>query len=385
MWGGVKSEYYHVFKNIPEHDLSLDACIEKGDALFRKAVDRIFRKNKEYGYEMECDLSGGLDTRMSAWVAHDLGYKNCLNICYSRENSTDHYTSQKLAKDLGNKYFFLPMDSGIMEDVDKKVRLFGGQVEYAISSGSVKALETVGYERIGICCMSLLGEIQNAYHVIGESHTEPDFLVHSWRKCNCNEIKIPYWYRKDYDNYEQMNFYEYAIAAIMTSASGRSQYCEAASPFADVDYLDFIFKVPLKYRRHYFYVKNWMKKKYPGAMKYKWQLTGQPVGAEQNPVYKGLHYAKVIMDLAIRKFNDFMYKKDIHFAIMQKKDMGPVNKWYATSKSFRNYLQAYFDENIGRVQDDKLREDLTRQFQDGFGVGKIEVINVLGIYKRYIG
>ena len=128
-----------------------------------------------------------------------------------------------------------------------------------------------------------------------------------------------------------------------------------------------------------------MKKKYPGAMKYKWQLTGQPVGAEQNPVYKGLHYAKVIMDLAIRKFNDFMYKKDIHFAIMQKKDMGPVNKWYATSKSFRNYLQAYFDENIGRVQDDKLREDLTRQFQDGFGVGKIEVINVLGIYKRYIG
>lgn len=84
--GNFMIERYHFFRNVPEHEMTIDECIEKGDALFRKAVDRIFRKNEEYGYRHECDLSGGLDSRMATWVANDLGYKNLINICYSVNN-----------------------------------------------------------------------------------------------------------------------------------------------------------------------------------------------------------------------------------------------------------------------------------------------------------
>lgn len=124
--GITVENFYHMFKNMPEHELDLDECIEMGDKLFRQAVDRIFRKNREYGYQSECDLSGGLDSRMATWVAHDLGYGKVLNICYCVKNHLDHAISKKMANDLENEYFFLPMDSDIMKDIDKKVIYMGG-------------------------------------------------------------------------------------------------------------------------------------------------------------------------------------------------------------------------------------------------------------------
>ena len=378
--GETNTEWYHLFHNIPEHELTLDECIDRGDRLFRQAIDRIFSKNEEYGYKTECDLSGGLDTRMNAWVAHDLGFQNVLNVCYSRKGSLDWKASKKIAEELGNEYFFYPLDGKLVEDVDRKVDLFGGQVEYAISSGSVQALESVGYDDIGICCMGLMGELQNGYWVEGEEHTSAKFMTR-WRKCHVHPICVPDHYAEDFDNFEQMNLYEYSAAAFQLSAVARQQMCETASPFADPDYLDFIYKVPLKWRRNYKYVMEWMKTKYPHSADFVWQHTGRPVNEEKGLKHYIFHKALSVANIVVYHFNKFTIHNGVHLSLIQKKDMTPLSAWYSRSKRMRDFLQSYYDKNINWVKDMKLKKDIKTEFEDGGIEGKIEAINILVLCK----
>ena len=68
----VSIENYHKFSSYPETDLTFEECIDKCDILFCQAVRRIFEKNIEYGYKNECDLSGGLDSRMAYFSARKM-------------------------------------------------------------------------------------------------------------------------------------------------------------------------------------------------------------------------------------------------------------------------------------------------------------------------
>lgn len=233
---GQCEEYrYHMFRNIPEHTCSLEECIEELDTRFRKAVDRIFSKNVEYGYQAECDLSGGLDSRMVTWVAHDLGYRNILNICYCQSGNIDHTTSRKIAHDLGNEYLFIPLDSGhYLMDIDERIGLFGGQVSFVSSTGSLQAAKEISRRNIGLSATGLLGELHNAIYTEGDTHTPPGYIKNRY------SYVIPFEprqeYAQDYDNYEQMNLYEYGALLFLSSSFMRQQVCEVASPLVDVDF-----------------------------------------------------------------------------------------------------------------------------------------------------
>lgn len=379
----VAEDYYHFFSNLPEHDLDLDECIERGDVLFRQAVDRIFRKNTEYGYQGECDLSGGLDSRMATWVAHDLGYRNILNVCYCVKNHLDQTISQKMANDLGNEYYFLPMDSNIFRDIDKKVTYTGGQIDYTLSTGAVKVLETID-NNIGMCCTGLLGEIQNAYWVEGEEHTKPKY----WRdgiheRTKMVGTKFPSEYGKIYENYEQMNLYELSYNFYMSSAISRQQLVEVVSPFVDVDYLDFIYKVPLKWRRHYKYVLAWMTKKYPKATMYKWASTGRLVNKSCDKEFNLSNRVDIVRFFRLA-VNKMLRMVNVSYCFDSKFDMNPFEKWYKTDKEIRDYLDDYFEKNIGLVSVDSLKEDMVKMFKDGDHEDKLLVNNLLAAFKNFM-
>lgn len=374
---------YHVFRNIPEHECSLDECIDRADILMRQAVDRIFRKSKEYGYQAECDLSGGLDSRFATWVAHDLGYNNFLNVCYCVEGNLDHKISKQIARDLGNDYFFLPMGAYIMRDVDEKTLLAGGQVLYMLATGALHALKKMDTSNIGLMCTGLLGEMQNAYWVEGISHTSPKYI--SNRKSYYKTLDIPDDYIEKYENYEQMNLYEYSYVLFLLSSLVRQESVEVTSPFLDADYMDFIFRIPLKWRKNYYFSQAYMCKKYPKAASYNWQGKRMPVDKHFRNQFYVPKMIDDIRNFVVKCTNKSLRILHIQHQFFRKDDMNPIETWYRNDKAIREYMQSYFDKNIKFVTDDLFKRVLSDMFQNSkLATDKVQVINVIAVWKNYI-
>lgn len=376
--------FYHLFKNTPERDIPLDEAIDEGNRLFRQAIKRIYGKNEEYGYKSECDLSGGLDSRMATWVAHDMGYDNVVNICYCVKGKIDHTTSRKIAHDLGNEYYFLAMDGNVQMDADRNVDLVGGQVYYGVGGGSIRALNAIDTSNIGLSVTGLLGELQNAYWVEGKKHTPPGYITPGARYSNYYPLAISDELKKPYDNYEQMNMYELSCNLFMSSALVRQQAVEVTSPFVDADYLDFVYRLPLKYRMHYKYITELMMKYYPEAAKYVWQTKGEPV----ETWYKHKTYIPRLLSKFTEwptwRLNSLFRVMHVPFRFYRKGDMNPMDTWYYRNKAFREWMHSYAKKNMHYVKDAELRKRLAEMFRNGKTMDKLLVINMVAIHRRYI-
>lgn len=378
---GCRELRWHMFRNTPEHDLTLEECVDELDRRFRKAVDRIFAKNEEYGYRGECDLSGGMDGRMAAWVAHDLGYRNVLNVCYCQSGGLDHTVSRRIARDLGYEYYFLPMDGGdLLMDVDEVVEKFGGQVTYVICTGANRAMKEFEARGIALSATGLMaGEYEATY--AENIHTPPTDLFFHYSQVV--PFMLPDEYKTDYDNNEQMNLYEQDSLLFMASVGVRQQVCEAVSPYVDVEFLEFAYRVPLKWRTHRFLAEKWIVDKYPEAAKYVWQKTGKPI----DKTYRNeLYLPKVMNDIHnffLRCVNKAARMTGLPVQFAHKQDMNPFEVWYRTNPRLREFLGRYYQENIDRIQEPRLRTDVEKTFTQGNARDKVQAVNLLAVYKRY--
>lgn len=380
--GCVREARYHMFRNVPEHELSLEECVEEFDRLYRAAIKRIYSKNEEYGYQGECDLSGGLDSRMATWVAADFGYKNILNVCYCMSGNLDHTISKKIASDLGNKYYFLPMDGGeILKDVEEVVDKFGGQVSYIICTGANRAMKEISKHNIGLSITGMLGGCINAYYTEGDYHTPANFTTNKYS--TAVEFTEPDEYKLEYDNYEQLNLYEFSNLLLLSSLIIRQQVVEATSPLIDVEFLEFVFKIPLKYRRKYVLMEKWIVEKYPEAAKYVWQTMRMPVDKHYN---EKIYIPKLIDDartFIVRCINKVARMVNLPLQISFKSDMNPFELWYRTNSEVKNYINNYFTDNINYVTNNELKKYAEEAFA-GDARDKIQAINLVAVYKRYI-
>lgn len=380
--GAARLERYHIFRNIPEHDLSLEECIEEADRLFRQAVDRIFAKNREYGYQAEADLSGGLDSRLVTWVAHDLGYKDVLNVCYCQKGRIDHLSSKKMANYLGNKYFFYPMNQGeFLFDVDELTNRTGGSIVYCLCTGANRVFDLIDSDNIGIAATGLLGEIHNAYLIEGNTHTQSQYRKSKYS--NTIFLDVPEVYSRGYDNYEQMNIYEYGMPFILSSVMARQDRCEVYSPFVDKDFMEFSFRIPLKWRKNYYFTINWILSKYPEAAKFVWQTKEKPI---DKVYYNQIYWPKVgwdIQDFIFRIYNKVCRTLKINSQIALKGDMNPMQLWYHSNPQLRKFLAEYYERNKSLITDQKLGSDLEKMMNSGICRDKVLVVNLLSIYKLY--
>nr|WP_296480612.1 hypothetical protein [uncultured Acetatifactor sp.] len=380
--GVLSNIRYHMFHNIPEQELSLEECIDEADRLFRNAVDRIFSKNLEYGYQAEADLSGGLDSRLVTWVAHDLGYKNILNVCYCQKGKIDHMTSRKIAEKLGNQYVFYPMNGGdFFMDVDEMTRKTGGQVFYGVCTGANRTFRLIDTSNIGLAVTGLLGELHNAYWTEGDCHTNPAYI--NERYTYTPKLSLPEEYKAGYDNYEQMNLYEYSALLFLSSAFARQDLMEVYSPFIDKDYLEFVYKIPLKWRKHYFFTMNWILTKYPDAAKFVWQTKEKPV---DKAYYQKIYAPKIMwdcQDYLKRIYNKLCRIFKIHSALTLKREMNPIETWYLRNPKLRKFLNDYYEKYRYIISDDDLKNNIQKCHESRLGMDKIMIVNLLSIMREY--
>ncbi len=368
--GGVKVKQYFKLDNTRiQRDLSFDNAIEGVDHYFRQAIKREFDKDREYGYRHLVDLSGGLDSRMTSWVAHELGYVDQINCSYCQKEYLDFRIAQQIACDLRHIFIFMPLDGfKWVEDVENSVKMLNGASPYAASTGANQILNVLkgsgcGVEHTGMVGDAIIGTFYkdaeyNYSKPLGNENVYSSFLKYD----------IPHDVLKEFDNREQFSIYTRGLLGAQSSYMLRQNYFETASPFLDADFLDFILSVPFEYRVNHGLYLAWIKAKYPESTKYGWEKWhGVCPTEEARKIHKKIYELKYKAKVAVSRLsNDRM-------AI----GMTPSDYWYRKFPKTAELLNEHFEKGIDSISgliEKELIHDMKEMYNTGRFIEKVMVI-----------
>ncbi len=373
---GGKAEVtrYHMIQDKPV-PITEEEAVEKIDVAFREAVRREFEKDREYGYRHLVDLSGGLDSRMVSWVAHDMGYTDQVNITYCRAGYRDEVISKQIALRLGHEYLFKPLDDARwMYDIDEMTSQNNGAAFYMGMTGGRRLLELINMEQFGIEHTGMIGdailgtlyrdkELSCGKPVLGQS-THSDRLQYSFDENLLQE----------YPSQELFGIYTRGMLGASSSYLIRQQYIETASPFMDVDLLDVAFSIPFDMRNHHHIYLRWINEKYPQAAEFGWEKWGGVKPKESHIFIRKIKTTQRLLWQVICKAA----------RIDNQDSMNPIDYWYDKDPGIQKYMRDYMESVIENpALDRELKEDILRLFREGSVEEKSLAITVLAMVKKY--
>ena len=357
-------------------DLNHEQVVEEMDRRFRQAVEREFSKDEEYGVQHLCDLSGGLDSRMTNWVAHDMGYENCLNITFSQSGYTDEVVSEQIAEALGNNLLFRPSENiHYLLNPERIISMNYGLGLYSGIGPGESLLSDLNIGKYGIEHTGQVGDvvigtfIQHGETAASEGHGG----AYSARLLD----RVPVPCMDDYRDREEFLMFRRGFLGALSTHIIRRNYTEVASPFLDVDLLDFCMSIPANDREAHHLYKEWIIGKYPDAAQFIWEKEGIPVASTSlqrvgQKVRGGVRYllTRVAPALTARS----------------KRQMGPAEYWYHTKPDLRRRLDAIFDKYLEAATcSEELKGDLLSFFATGSVIEKTQAITAVVALRYYAG
>ena len=384
---------YHCFNNEPQR-MTQQEAINGIDKYFRQAVKRAFEKDKEYGYKHIACLSGGLDSRMTVMVAHDMGYQEQLNITFSQSGYLDFSIAQQIATDLHHDWLFKPLDGG--DFIPKSKFLTSLTYGSGFMLGHGHSLESlINYDEFGIIHTGQIGDAilgtffkkldyQKDYKV-GDAAYSHELL---------ERIK-EYHFKYNYSNNEIFCLYTRAFTGANQGLLTFQERSESYSPFTDVDFLEFAYSIPLDLRFNHKIYFDWIIEKYPIAADYIWEKIGKKIKHIDNNTktmmvlgYKIPHildynsFTKYLIGFVLRRIG--LRKKTIGFKTIvnkTKEHMNPVDYWYDTNPKIKQFMEDFWSENNECIPDNQLKQDMTHLFENCVVYDKLQCLSVLSAIK----
>ena len=369
---GCKVMQYYMLDNTSiDYNMSEQAMVDRIDILFRQAIKREFDKDLEYGYTHLVDLSGGLDSRSVACVAHDMGYTNQVNITYSQMNSLDFKIAQKLSCDLKHRFFFMPLDDfRWILDIENNCRLLNGAALFSGSTGAFSMLNMIKGGNFGIEHTGIFGDAVLGSHSDGEENNYCTPRSGAEAYSNRLGYEVPVDVLSKYKNNELYWLETRAMRGMQSSCMLRQNFFETAAAFSDVDFMNFMMTVPHKYRdKHYIYIK-WLEEKYGFCTEYPYEAWHGARPKNKNRMFvKKMHTLSYTIK---RVWDRIRYNVD-------KEGMNPIDYWLKANSDISEQLTRYFEEHKtkmhGRISD-SLINDVNLMFNEGDGSEKMQALTV---------
>lgn len=371
-------ERYFKVNNTPDNTQTEEEIIENVDRLFKTAVKLEFEKDKEYGYKHIASLSGGLDSRMTVWVADELGYSNQLNITFSQTNYLDERIAKEIATNLKHDWVFFSLDNGnyLINTLEKMVLINYGNVLYGGAAHVNHAVSKINFENFGLYHTGQLGDVVLGTFYSTENPNEqyfPGSGAYSKKMINSNEKSFLKW---KYPNKEIFDFYNRAFNGALSGNLPVQQYTEVTSPFLDKDLFSFSLHIPLKYRYEHRIYKKWILKKYPEAAKYVWEkINGRITDFSVKILGR-----KIALKAIPKKI---LTKILFGGSINTKWHMNPLDYWYKTNRDLRIFINEYYLQNINLLTSGKVKSMCKELFEKGNLVEKIQVLTLLAAWRLY--
>lgn len=371
----VKKKYYMVDNTAAVAEMNEEEAINKIDFYFRQAIRREFDKDREYGYKHLVDLSGGLDSRMTCWCAHQMGYIDQINFTYCRKNYLDYKIAQEIALKLKHTFLFMPLDDfEWYKEVDEILKKNNGAALYSGITGGNRLLRMINCENFGIEHTGMVGDaILSTFYGNGQyNYEKPSGYENVYSKIM--NYNVPREIVDGFDNREQFSIYTRGLLGAQSSYFIRQNYVETSSPFLDVDFLNFVFTIPFRYRRrHYIYLK-WIGCKYPEAAEFGWEKW---FGIK--PKLSNLWMKRVINTL-----NKYVNKVNKRVGYHAERGMNPIDYWLDNDADMQQWINDYFETNrIWLERIPCLKGDVIKVFERGDASEKTQAITAL-IMVKYI-
>ena len=168
---------------------------------------------------------------------------------------------------------------------------------------------------------------------------------------------------KEYENKEIFYLYVRAFMfSILGSPLVQQNIGETYSPFSDVDLVEFICSIPLKYRRNYYIYDQWVIQKYPEMLK--WKHNGIYTIGSRSRVIKLCGREIALKDLAKRIC--WKISKELHiydfYRLREGQSMNPEDSWFEKNESLKQFANDYYKENIYRLNNYPNIKDIARKY-----------------------
>ena len=378
--GKLEVKTYHRFeKHTERFEGQTEAqIIDEIDRVFRNAVDLEWRKDDEYGYRYLADLSGGLDSRMNLWVAHEMQNRHMTVLTYCKEGYLDEIIARAIADYWKDEFLFKPLDdASFMYDVEENTFLLSGLSLYSGITGGKRFLESLDLSDYGIEHTGMVGDV-----ALGSFYHNPSDGERHWPSGMYSEKlknRLPEYVQnisKNYYDHEIFLMYARGFHGACNSHLIRKNFTEVGSPFLNVEFMQLCFDIPVTLRIGHNIYKKWIIRKYPQAAKFKWEKIGGKITEK--------HSITVLRKLLKKGPKKLLRMFGLYAGISE--GMNPIDYWISKDANLHGFLDKSKEELLSqgrRYYSSDLTEDLSKMYEEGNASEKAMVLTVLAATKMY--
>lgn len=378
--GKLEVKTYHRFeKHTERFEGKTEAqIIDEIDRTFRYAVALEWGKDDEYGYRYLADLSGGLDSRMNLWVAHEMHHRHMTLLTYCKEGYLDETIAKAIADYWKDEFLFKPLDdAAFMYDVEENTCLLSGLSLYSGITGGKRFLESLDLGEYGIEHTGMVGDI-----ALGSFYHNPDDGNRKWPTGMYSEKlknKLPEHVQhtgEKYNDHEIFLMYARGFHGACNSHLIRRNYTEVGSPFLNVEFMQLCYDIPVTLRIGHSIYKKWIIQKYPQAARFKWEKTGGRITEKHNRT--------VLRKLVKKGPKKLLRMLGLDDRISE--GMNPIDYWIAKDEKLHAFLDRSKETLLREEKkhySPMLAEDLSWLYDEGNASEKAMVLTVLSATKLY--
>ena len=371
--GTVREGRYYRPPVEPSFGGSLEDAAAELDELFVQAVRRAFERDRQAGLRHAVTLSGGLDSRMTALVAQELGYGEQLHLTFSQSGAPDERIARRIAADLGHEWLYYALDGGdYLLAFEALAPLLEGRV---VVTGAAHAFGL--YRLLDWGALGMLHTGQHGDVVIGRSTARPprpDLLGTGAMDLQLIDRLADHAPAHPHATPEEHllanRFFRGNNAALAVAQATTETY----APFTDVDVLDLCLSLPAEYRERHRLYKVWIDRHRRAADRYPWARTGARPTAASVTVGRHAYTANEVVERLRRATGT-----------SNRPGMMPLARYYAEGDRLRPTLDAYAAAELDRLGDDRLRDDAAGLYRHGTATNKLAVVSLLSATKYLLG
>lgn len=378
-----KKKYFRLDKTIDKTITKQDAT-QKIDVLMLDAIEQEWSKDVNNKYSNHLTLiSGGMDSRVNALLASEIGYNNINSYTYGDPRSSDIKIAGKIAKD----HFYSHVQSNLTSGnylcnniLENYIKPTDGLVIYTPTATMFHSLMKINCNNSGVLHTGQIGDvvfgsfIRENFDILKNKDQIglTGFVKHKniLNKITSLESILNRYKNEDYELY---SYEQRQINGTLMGDRLASNFIDHVSPFYNLDLIKFMLSLPTEYKKNQKIYFDWLQEYHPDTLKYKWEKIGRKPNSNINLKY-GAIYKKYTN--GGKKFFNLRYDS-----------MNPIANWMASNSSMGKKLLEIFNENIEKVKSKEIQSDLRLIYNDDVFEyrNKFSVITVLLSLKLHFG
>ncbi len=384
----VRLQQYHAFHITDKnHRQTEQEMIDTLDRLFTEAVRMEFEKDREYGYRHICSVSGGLDSRLVAWVAGELGYaENMVLMEYGKGDYLDERAAKQIAGYWHTELMVKPLDDArFMADFKETVRENNGLSVYLGTAHGESMYKMMNFDAFGLMHT---GEEQLFwdFNENGDyADTRESRLSYAYSRLLSDRYQIA---GSTYPHHWEFCMYARGYRGNANSANAKTRHILHCCAFQNVEFTEYVFSLPIDLWRGDALYKKWYMQKHPAACVFPVEryhgakITSSPLAVR---LYQMKHIG--FRETAALILHKIGLQYQPHNRTI-KNHMNPFDYWYALYPGIAKSMDDFARDTLKAMQKQqllspRLLSDMQAMYEKGVVIDKGLALTVLAAMERF--